>query len=77
MVTGAKPITAEMTVDEVLSRYPQTVRTFFKYGLHCVGCHISAYDSIAEGARSHSVAVDVLLDELNRAVESPDGEGQA
>ncbi|MCL5957705.1 MAG: DUF1858 domain-containing protein [Chloroflexi bacterium] len=74
MVVGEKPITADMTVDEVVTRYPRTVRTFFKYGLHCVGCHISAYDSIADGARSHSVCVETLLDELNRAIEPPEGE---
>jgi hybrid cluster-associated redox disulfide protein len=63
-------ITKEMTFGEVLKKYPQTVRTFFEYGMHCFGCHIAVSETIEQGALAHGVNVDQLMEDLNKLVSS-------
>ena len=67
-----KKITKEMTFGEVLSMYPETVKTFFVYGMHCFGCHLAVDETIEQGALAHGVPVDKLIDDLNKTVASVD-----
>ncbi len=59
-------ITKEDTIEEVVGKYPETMMVFMKHGLHCVGCHVSAFESIEEGAMAHGISVDALVSDLNR-----------
>ncbi len=61
-------ITKEMTIEEVVSQYPETMMVFMKHGLHCVGCHVSAFESIEEGAMVHGINTDALVEDLNKVV---------
>ncbi len=61
-------ITKEMTIEEVVSQFPETMMVFMRHGLHCVGCHVSAFESIEEGAMAHGINTDALVDDLNKVV---------
>ncbi len=61
-------ITKDNTIEEVVSQYPETMMVFMKHGLHCVGCHVSAFESIEEGAMAHGIDVDALVSDLNRII---------
>lgn len=61
-------ITGDETFDEILKKYPETIPVFFQFGLHCIGCHISAYESIKDGAIAHGVEVDKLIEALNKVI---------
>ena len=63
-------ITKENTIEEVVTKYPESVMVFMKHGLHCVGCHISAFESIEEGAMAHGINVDALVADLNKIADS-------
>jgi hybrid cluster-associated redox disulfide protein len=63
-------ITKEMTFGEVLSTYPETVKIFFMYGMHCFGCHLAVDETIEQGAMAHGVPVDQLIEDLNKEVTS-------
>lgn len=63
-------ITKEMTIEEVVTQYPETMMVFMRHGLHCVGCHVSAFESIEEGAMAHGINVDALVMDLNKVVAS-------
>ncbi len=62
-------ITKEMTIQEIVSQHPETVRAFFKHGLMCVGCAAARFESLEQGARAHGIDVDELVADLNEAVE--------
>ncbi len=62
-------ITEDMTLAEVLQRYPQTAVVFSRYGIHCVGCHIANWETLAQGARAHGVDLVTLLKDLNQSLE--------
>ncbi|NJD76462.1 MAG: DUF1858 domain-containing protein [Candidatus Methanoperedens sp.] len=59
-------ITKEMTIEEVVTQYPETMMVFMRHGLHCVGCHVSAFESIEEGAMAHGINTDALVADLNK-----------
>ncbi len=61
----------EMTIGEIIRKYPQTVSVFKKFGLDCNECQIAQFEAVEGGADVHQVDVDELLDELNRVVETP------
>ncbi|KPK99464.1 MAG: hypothetical protein AMJ91_07755 [candidate division Zixibacteria bacterium SM23_73_3] len=61
-------ITKDMTFGEVLKRHPETVKTFFQYGMHCFGCHLAVDETIEQGAMAHGVEIDKLIDDLNKTV---------
>lgn len=69
-----KKITKEMTFGKVLKEYPQTVETFFKYGMHCFGCHLAVDETIEQGALAHGVDVDQLINDLNQKVSEESSE---
>jgi hybrid cluster-associated redox disulfide protein len=70
----AKPakakITGKMTLGELAVKHPETVEVLFKYGMHCIGCHMSQFETIEQGALSHGMdkkAVAKMVREMNTA----------
>ena len=60
-------ITKEMPIGDVVKNHPETVPVFMSHGLHCIGCAVAAFESIAEGAAAHGIDVDALINDLNKA----------
>ena len=61
-------ISQDMLLGEVISRYPKAAEVMLSYGLHCIGCMISPYESIAQGCLAHGMdgkATEKLLADLN------------
>lgn len=63
-------ITKNMTITEILSRYPETLPVFEQYGLDCYDCQIAEFEQLEHGASVHKVDIDLLLIELNRHTKS-------
>lgn len=61
-------ITKEMTISDVVKKYPQTIEVFFNYELHCVGCFAAEFDTVESGAKVHGVNVEHLLYDLNKKI---------
>lgn len=61
-------IDRNMTIEEIMHRYPQTVAVFKRFGLDCSGCQIAAYEAVEHGAGVHKVNIEELLTELNRVI---------
>lgn len=54
----------DMTVDEIMRRWPATIRLFLRHGMVCVGCPIGIFHTIADACDAHGLdreAFDVLL----------------
>ncbi len=61
-------IAKDMTIGEIIRRYPQTLPIFERYGLTCYECQIAEYEALEHGAGVHKVDVEQLLEELNRVI---------
>ena len=59
-------ITKDMKIEAVVTEYPESMMVFMRHGMHCVGCHVSAVESIEEGAMAHGINVDALVADLNK-----------
>lgn len=68
-MASAPRITKDMKIEEVIKRFPLTIGAFERYGLRCTSCSVSAFENIKEGALSHGIDLDTLLEELNRVAQ--------
>jgi len=62
-------ITKDMLIGDILEKYPQSVEIFSKYGFHCIGCVISPYESLEDGAAVHNIPLGPLLRDINAAIK--------
>jgi len=62
-------VTKEMTISEVLRKYPKTISIFIGYGLPCLGCPIASGETIEEAAKLHQIDLKKLLKNLNKIAE--------
>ena len=66
-----QPITLDMTIGQVVEKYPQASEVMLGYGLHCVGCAVNPYETIEQGALGHGMVkemIDDMLKDLNFVV---------
>lgn len=62
-------ISKEMTITDILRRYPETLPVFERHGLDCYDCQIADFEQLEHGATVHKVDLDVLLAELNDRIK--------
>jgi len=61
-------ITKDMSIADVVQKYPQTIEVFLRHGLMCFGCAIARFENIEQGALAHGINVPALVTDLNAAV---------
>lgn len=62
-------ITKEMTIAEIINKYPKTVPIMMGFGFHCVGCPMSQSETIEDLAKNNQIDLKKLLDSLNEATK--------
>ncbi|MBI2649685.1 iron-sulfur cluster assembly accessory protein [Candidatus Woesearchaeota archaeon] len=65
-------ITKDMTIGDVVAKYPSVIEPLQSAGVHCVGCHVSYHETLEQGFRGHGMndeEVDIVIGKLNTAVE--------
>ncbi|MFW9803689.1 MAG: DUF1858 domain-containing protein [Candidatus Thorarchaeota archaeon] len=65
----AEAITKDMTIGEVVMKWPETAGTFMEWGLHCYGCAVARFENIEQGAQAHGIDPDKLVEALNDTIE--------
>jgi len=61
-------LTSDLTVEEVLERWPETAVIFRKYADACVGCNLAAFCTLAEAAREYEADLSRMLADLQANV---------
>ena len=61
-------ITKDMSIMEVVQKYPDTVEVFMNSGMGCLGCAAAHFENIEQGALAHGIDIDALISNLNEAV---------
>ena len=62
-------ITKDMSIMEVVQKYPDTVPVFMSSGMGCIGCAAAHFENIEQGAGAHGIDIDELIKNLNAVVE--------
>ena len=68
-----KFIAKDMMISEVIEKYPSTIETLLMTGVHCIGCHVSYFETLEQGMKGHGMAdeeVDQVIEEMNNVVKN-------
>lgn len=61
--TGRIKIDPEVNINDLITEYPELAEVLtWEYGLHCVNCIISEYDTLKQGAAIHGIDDKDLAD---------------
>jgi hybrid cluster-associated redox disulfide protein len=63
-------ITENMTIREVIEKYPETAPVFSKYNIGCIGCLAASFERVKDIAGVHGTDVKAFLKDLNEAVQN-------
>ena len=61
-----------MTIGDVVAKYPSCIEALMASGVHCVGCHVSYYETLEQGFKGHGMSdeeIGEIIAKLNHAVE--------
>ncbi len=61
-------ITKDMSILEVVQKYPATAEVLMNAGMGCLGCAAAHFENIEQGAMAHGIDIDALMEELNKVV---------
>ena len=68
----------KMTIDkdsligEIVENHPEVIETLMSFGVHCVGCHVSPFESLEMGFKGHGMTdqeVNEAVIKLNEVIE--------
>ena len=68
----AQLITKDMTIGDVVAKYPACIETLQAAGVHCVGCHVSYHETLEQGFKGHGISdeeIDIIIEKMNISVE--------
>ena len=68
-------ITKDMMIGEAVAKHPETAMVLMKHGMHCVGCHVAAHESIEQGCKGHGMddeEIDQTIKEMNEVIKKPE-----
>jgi hybrid cluster-associated redox disulfide protein len=63
-------ISAELSVADLLARWPQTVQWFLSHQMSCVGCNMATFDSLQEVAANYRIPIEEFLSDLRKVIEA-------
>lgn len=66
-------INKDMTVGDVVQKYPEVGPILTEYGLHCVGCHVATWETIEQGTMGHGMPNEVMVsmvDDANKFIHN-------
>jgi hybrid cluster-associated redox disulfide protein len=62
-------ISKEINIAELVHKYPAAEEILLDYGLHCVGCFASSFDTLEAGAMIHGILEEELEEMVTRINE--------
>lgn len=57
----------DLSLAEIMSRWPSTIRTFLDRRMHCVGCPIAPFHTLIDAAEEHGLLLAGLVADIERA----------
>jgi hybrid cluster-associated redox disulfide protein len=61
------PVSGATTIAEVLSAFPAAARVLVARRMHCVGCDVARFETLADACAIYGIAIDELIADLQRA----------
>jgi len=65
-------ISTDITVKELLNRYPQLLQMFMDMELMCVGCPTEAFHTLADVSQEYHLDLDQMLERIYETIRDSD-----
>ena len=62
------PLTPNSTIADLVAAFPAAARILVGHRMHCVGCDVAAFETIADACAIYGVAVEDVIAEVQRAM---------
>ena len=62
-------ITEDMTIRDVIEKFPETASVFAKYNIGCIGCIAASFERVKDIAGVHGTDVKAFVKDLNDAIK--------
>jgi len=65
-------VTKDTLLGEVVAKHPRAAFVMLQYGLHCIGCHVSVYETIEQGCAGHGMpkeTMEEMIADVNAYIE--------
>ncbi len=66
-MSGRKRL-SEMTIEEVIGRWPETAVVFHEYTMACIGCAVAPFCSLSDAAHDYGVSLATLSAQLRQVI---------
>ncbi|NLG98768.1 MAG: DUF1858 domain-containing protein [Chloroflexi bacterium] len=61
-----------MSVSDLIDKFPQVIPVFLRYRMACVGCSMSSFETLDSAAKIYGVAPETFISELRQAILEPE-----
>jgi hybrid cluster-associated redox disulfide protein len=68
MVDGEPPISADTNVEDLINRCRAVASVFIRRRMHCVGCSMARFETVADVCEIYHQPLDVVLADLRAAL---------
>jgi len=61
-------VTNDMSMGEIVSKYPDTAEILYEEGLHCIGCMAAQFETLEEGLEAHGKSeeeIEAIVEKMN------------
>lgn len=68
----AEKITKKMGIMQIVEKKPKAGEIMMEYGLHCIGCMASQFESLEQGCQVHGIddkKIDEMVEKINKLKE--------
>lgn len=65
-------ITQKTLIKSLIETHPEAIEILMAYGLHCVNCHFSEFDTIEDGAMMHGLSdedIEFIIKDVNKVLK--------
>ena len=70
---SSQAVTKDMTVADIIAKYPFAADIMQSYGLSCFGCAVNTLESVEMGAKGHGIPeerMEEMVEEMNSVISS-------
>ena len=64
-------ITKQTPIKGLLKKHPEAAEILMAYGLQCVNCHFSEFDTLEDGAKIHGLSdedIKMIIKDVNKII---------
>ncbi|SHF21581.1 hybrid cluster protein-associated redox disulfide domain-containing protein [Litoreibacter ascidiaceicola] len=60
----------DLPLQDLMSRWPQTIEVFLRHKMLCVGCMITPFHAVIDACIEYHLDYDTFIDELRAVIET-------